>query len=70
MSSSTSSRALVALLLGGLFFSACGGDQAGGSTNTPTSTLGTDSAATKVGGTAPDSASVAPSAGLSTGSGQ
>jgi len=60
-------RVLATLLLGGLFLSACGGNV---STNTPTSTLGTDSAAAKVGGTPPDSASVAPSAGLSTGSGQ
>jgi hypothetical protein len=60
-------RALTALLAGGLLLGACGGNV---STNTPTSTLGTDSAAAKVGGTPPDSASVAPSAGLSTGSGQ
>jgi hypothetical protein len=60
----------VLLLLGGLFFTACGGNQADVSTSTPSSTLGTDSAATKVGGTPPDSASLAPSAGLSTGSGQ
>lgn len=60
-------RLFAILLLSGLFFSACGGNV---STNTPTSTLGTDSAAAKVGGTPPDSASVAPSAGLSTGSGQ
>jgi hypothetical protein len=60
-------RILATLLLGGLFLGACGGNV---STNTPTSTLGTDSAAAKVGGTPPDSASVAPSAGLSTGSGQ
>jgi hypothetical protein len=66
----SSSRVLIALLLGSLFLSACGGSQADVSTSTPSSTLGTDSAATKVGGTAPDSASVAPSAGLSTGSGQ
>jgi hypothetical protein len=66
----TSSRILATLLLGGLMLSACGGNQADVSTSTPTSTLGTDSAATKVGGAPLDSASVAPSAGLSTGSGQ
>jgi len=66
----TSLRILATLLLGGLLLGACGGNQADVSTNTPTSTLGTDSAAAKVGGTPPDSASVAPSAGLSTGSGQ
>lgn len=60
-------RIFTTLLLSGLFLGACGGNV---STNTPTSTLGTDSAAAKVGGTPPDSASVAPSAGLSTGSGQ
>ncbi len=63
-------RPRTALLLTGLFLTACGGNQADISTNTPTSTLGTDSAAAKVGGTPPDSASVAPSAGLSTGTGR
>ena len=61
---------LAALLLSSLCLTACGGNQADISTNTPTSTLGTDSAAAKVGGAPLDSASVAPSAGLSTGSGQ
>lgn len=59
-----------ALLLGGLFLTACGGNQADVRTSTPTSTLGTDSAAAKVGGTPPDSAGVAPAAGLSTGTGR
>ena len=45
-------RALVALVLGGLLLGSCGGN--GASTSTPSSTLGTDSAATKVGGM-PDS---------------
>lgn len=40
----------LALLLGGLLLGACGGNN-GTTTSTPTSTLGTDSAATKVGGT-------------------
>ncbi|MGI4760830.1 MAG: hypothetical protein ACRYF0_08995 [Janthinobacterium lividum] len=53
MSFSFSGRALAALVLGGLFLGSCGGN--GTSTNTPSSTLGTDSAATKVGGM-PDSA--------------
>jgi len=52
MSFSLSGRALAALVAGGLFFGSCGGN--GASTNTPSSTLGTDSAATKVGGM-PDS---------------
>jgi hypothetical protein len=63
-------RPCSALLLGGLFLTACGGNQADVSTSTPTSTLGTDSAAAKVGGTPPDSAAAAPSAGLSTGTGR
>ncbi len=63
-------RPLAALLLTGSLLTACGGNQADVGTNTPTSTLGTDSAAAKVGGTPPDSASVAPSAGLSTGTGR
>lgn len=45
-------RASVALVLGGLLLGSCGGN--GASTSTPSSTLGTDSAATKVGGM-PDS---------------
>jgi hypothetical protein len=52
MSFSLSGRALAALIAGGLFFGSCGGN--GASTSTPSSTLGTDSAATKVGGM-PDS---------------
>ena len=44
-------RSLAALLLGGLCLSACGGN-GNTATSTPTSTLGTDSAATKVGGMA------------------
>lgn len=50
MSFSFSGRALAALVLGGLFLGSCGGS--GTSTSTPSSTLGTDSAATKVGGMA------------------
>lgn len=45
--------ALLALLLPGLL-TACEGNKGGASTSTPTATLGTDSAATKVGGL-PDS---------------
>lgn len=63
-------RPLAALLLSALVLPACGGNQADVHTSTPTSTLGTDSAAAKVGGTPPDSASIAPSAGLSTGTGR
>ncbi|RYY15673.1 MAG: hypothetical protein EOO36_12320 [Cytophagaceae bacterium] len=46
---------LAALLAGGLALGACGGSTAGGDvkTTTPSSMLGTDSAATKVGGIAP-----------------
>lgn len=71
MSCFSSGRALVALLLGGLLLGACGGN--GPATSTPSSTLGTDSAATKVGGTPADSAATppptgtAPAEGLSTG---
>jgi hypothetical protein len=50
---STSCWALAALLLGGSLLSACGGNADKTTTNTPSSMLGTDSAATKVGGTAP-----------------
>jgi len=45
-------RASAALVLGSLLLGSCGGN--GASTSTPSSTLGTDSAATKVGGM-PDS---------------
>lgn len=48
-------RTLAALLLGGLLLGACGGNS-NTSTSTPTSTLGTDSAATKVGGMPTDTA--------------
>lgn len=40
----------VALVAGGLLLGACGGNQSQVHTSTPTSTLGTDSAASKVGG--------------------
>jgi hypothetical protein len=50
MNTSFSGRAVVALALGGLLLGSCGGN--GASTSTPSSTLGTDSAATKVGGMA------------------
>ncbi|MGI4865947.1 MAG: hypothetical protein ACRYFZ_18630 [Janthinobacterium lividum] len=59
----------VALLCGGLLLGACGGNQAGDTTtNTPSSTLGTDSAATKVGGMSPDTAAgtMPPPTGAST----
>ncbi len=49
MRQATTGRALAALLAGSLFLGACGNGNV--STNTPTSTLGTDSAAAKVGGT-------------------
>jgi hypothetical protein len=42
---------LAALLLGSLSLSSCGGRENGTSTSTPTSTLGTESNASKVGGT-------------------
>ncbi|GAB3637187.1 hypothetical protein GCM10027422_27770 [Hymenobacter arcticus] len=48
-------RTVAALLLGGLLLGACGGNS-NTSTSTPTSTLGTDSAATKVGGMPTDTA--------------
>ncbi|RZK51770.1 MAG: hypothetical protein EOO59_14555 [Hymenobacter sp.] len=51
-------RTLAALLLGGLLLGACGGS-GNTSTSTPTSTLGTDSAATKVGGMPTDTAGTA-----------
>ncbi|GAA4494261.1 hypothetical protein GCM10023172_04070 [Hymenobacter ginsengisoli] len=54
MNYSASGRALSALLLGGLLLGACSGGSSDTHTNTPSSTLGTDSAATKVGGM-PDS---------------
>jgi hypothetical protein len=48
---------LALLFVGGVLLSSCGGG--GTSTNTPSSMLGTDSAATKVGGTLPaDTATV------------
>jgi len=47
------SWALALLLTGGALLSACGGKTGDTITNTPTSTLGTDSAATKVGGMPP-----------------
>jgi len=50
MNTSFPGRALAALALGGLLLGSCGGN--GASTSTPSSTLGTDSAATKVGGMA------------------
>lgn len=46
-------RALAALLLGGSLLGACGGNADKTTTSTPSNTLGTDSAATKAGGTAP-----------------
>ena len=57
-----------ALLGGGLLLGSCGGSQTSDiSTNTPSSTLGTDSAATKVGGVSPDTTRVmAPPTGAST----
>jgi hypothetical protein len=72
---SPSYRALAALLLGGTLLAACGGNTSNVGTSTPSSMLGTDSAATKVGGTMPttDSANTgalsAPSAGSGTTSG-
>lgn len=56
MSFSLSGRTLAALVAGGLFLGSCGGN--GASTSTPSSTLGTDSAATKAGGM-PDSTGAA-----------
>ena len=52
---SKSFLALAALLAGGLLLGACGGNSSTSSTptTTPSNTLGTDSAATKVGGTMP-----------------
>ena len=60
---SFSGRALAALALGGLLLGSCGGN--GASTSTPSSTLGTDSAATKVGGM-PDSLNTGAPAGGTT----
>ncbi|RYY15655.1 MAG: hypothetical protein EOO36_12340 [Cytophagaceae bacterium] len=48
-----SSWALALLLASGALLSACGSKTGNTSTSTPTSTLGTDSAATKVGGMPP-----------------
>ena len=54
MSQSKVYLALATLLLGGALLGACGGKNARNTTtNTPSSMLGTDSAATKVGGTPP-----------------
>ena len=51
--------ALAAVLAGGLLLSACSGQgTADVKTSTPSSMLGTDSAATKVGGMPPDTASL------------
>lgn len=51
--------ALTTVLAGGLFLSACGGQgTADVKTSTPSSMLGTDSAATKVGDMPPDTASL------------
>ena len=49
-----------ALLVGGLLLASCGGKGADTPTTTPTSTLGTDSAATKVGGAPADTTSAMP----------
>ncbi len=59
---------LAALLFGGLLLGSCGGNQANNTpTTTPSSTLGTDSAATKVGGMPTDTAGIgAPPTGAST----
>jgi hypothetical protein len=61
---SFSGRTLAALVIGGLFLGSCGGN--GASTSTPSSTLGTDSAATKVGGI-PDSTGAGGSMGAPAG---
>ena len=54
-----SSVALAAVLVGGLLLGACGGQgTADVKTTTPSSMLGTDSAATKVGGTPLDTSSL------------
>ncbi|MVN78177.1 hypothetical protein GO988_17755 [Hymenobacter sp. HMF4947] len=53
MRNSMSYRALAALLLGGSLLGACNGNADNTTTSTPSSMLGTDSAATKVGGTPP-----------------
>lgn len=63
MTYATTGRALAALLAGGLFLGACGSnDQV--STSTPTSTLGTDSAAAKVGGMSADTAATTTTMGV------
>ena len=49
---------LFALALLAALLTACGGKPADTTTNTPTATLGTDSAATKVGGMPADTAGV------------
>ena len=53
MRQATTGRALAALLAGSLLLGACNGTGNAG-TSTPTSTLGTESAAEKVGGVAAD----------------
>jgi len=67
MTTPKSYAALVATLLASLLLGACGSQgSADVKTTTPSSMLGTDSAATKVGGTAPDTTGLgttAPSTG-------
>lgn len=59
MSTFKSPLALAAVLAGGLLLGACGGQGTTDiKTSTPSSMLGTDSAATKVGGMPPDTASL------------
>jgi hypothetical protein len=59
MTTPKSYAALVATLLASLLLGACGSKgSADVKTTTPSSMLGTDSAATKVGGTPPDTASL------------
>jgi hypothetical protein len=55
MFQSNAFRLVATLLVGGLALGSCGGSTASGDvkTTTPSSMLGTDSAATKVGGTSP-----------------
>lgn len=48
-----------ALLASALLLGACGGNQSAVSTSTPSSTMGTDSAATQAGGTSPDTSQLA-----------
>jgi len=56
----------LALLLGGLLLGACGGNS-NTTTSTPTSMLGTKSAATKVGGTSADTAATTTTMGVPAG---